>query len=138
MTGDIGFLDERGRLLLRGRERDEINKGGMKIYPSDIDAVVERFEGTNDVCAFALDDPIYGQNVGFAVVLGDQRDETICALHAHMTSHLAEHKLPSRWWVLDAIPRTSRGKVNRDAVKSACQEQVPLDLPSILARETRA
>jgi long-chain acyl-CoA synthetase len=44
LTGDIGFIDERGRLVLRGRERDEINKGGMKIYPADIDTVVERFE----------------------------------------------------------------------------------------------
>ncbi|MGH8244684.1 MAG: class I adenylate-forming enzyme family protein, partial [Steroidobacteraceae bacterium] len=59
-TGDIGFLDDRGRLYLRGRERDEINKGGMKIYPSDIDAVVERFPAARDVCAFALDDATYG------------------------------------------------------------------------------
>jgi acyl-CoA synthetase (AMP-forming)/AMP-acid ligase II len=138
MTGDIGFLDDRGRLLLRGRERDEINKGGMKIYPSDIDAVVERFDRASDVCAFALDDPIYGQDVGMAVVLSDQSEKTICALHAWMKSHLAEHKLPSKWYAIDAIPRTSRGKINRDAVKSACDKQTPLDLPSILARGTRS
>lgn len=137
MTGDIGALDDRGRLYLRGRERDEINKGGMKIYPSDIDAVVERFDRANDVCAFALDDPIYGQAVGMAVVLADQKDQTICALHAWMKSRLAEHKLPSKWWAIDAIPRTSRGKINRDAVKQACEKQPPLDLPSILARGTR-
>ncbi len=57
MTGDIGFLDEQGRLLLRGRERDEINKGGMKIYPSDIDTVVERFQAASDVCAFGSTTP---------------------------------------------------------------------------------
>jgi acyl-CoA synthetase (AMP-forming)/AMP-acid ligase II len=134
MTGDIGFLDERGRLLLRGRERDEINKGGMKIYPSDIDAVVERFSGATDVCAFALDDPIYGQAVGLAVVLSDHEDETVRALHARMISELAEHKMPSRWWVLDDIPRTSRGKMNREAVKAACADRPPLDLPTILGK----
>jgi acyl-CoA synthetase (AMP-forming)/AMP-acid ligase II len=137
MTGDIGALDDRGRLYLRGRERDEINKGGMKIYPSDIDAVVDRFEQARDVCAFALDDPIYGQAVGMAVVLADQKEETIRALHAWMKSHLAEHKLPSRWWVIEEIPRTSRGKINRDAVKSACENKPALDLPSILARGVR-
>jgi acyl-CoA synthetase (AMP-forming)/AMP-acid ligase II len=110
MTGDIGFLDDRGRLLLRGRERDEINKGGMKIYPADIDAVVERFDRASDVCAFALDDAIYGQAVGMAVVLADREDDTIRALHAWMKPHLAEHKMPSRWWAIDAIPRTSRGQ----------------------------
>ena len=89
MTGDIGLLDDRGRLLLRGRERDEINKGGMKIYPSDIDSVVERFERAKDVCTFALDDPIYGQAVGMAIVLADKQDETIRALHAQMRTDIA-------------------------------------------------
>lgn len=134
MTGDIGFLDDRGRLLLRGRERDEINKGGMKIYPSDIDAVVERFDRATDVCAFALEDAIYGQSAGMAVVLADRSDETIRALHARMISELAEHKMPSRWWALDDIPRTSRGKLNRDAVKAACEQRPALDLPSILGK----
>lgn len=137
LTGDIGFVDDRGRLLLRGRERDEINKGGMKIYPSDIDAVVERFDRARDVCAFALDDAIYGQNVGMAIVLNDKRDETIQALHALMSRQLAEHKMPSRWWMLDDIPRTSRGKLNRDAVKAACEQLPALDLPAILRRESR-
>ncbi len=138
LTGDIGFLDDRGRLLLRGRERDEINKGGMKIYPSDIDAVVERFDRARDVCAFALDDAIYGQSVGMAVVLADKQDETIQALHAQMSRQLAEHKMPSRWWALDDIPRTSRGKLNRDAVKAACEQLPALDLPSILRRGSPA
>jgi acyl-CoA synthetase (AMP-forming)/AMP-acid ligase II len=135
MTGDIGFLDERGRLSLRGRERDEINKGGMKIYPSDIDAVVERYKAATDVCAFALDDAIYGQSVGMAVVLNDTKDETIQGLHAWMKVQLAEHKMPSRWWAIDAIPRTSRGKINRDAVKAACANIAAIDLNRILAGE---
>lgn len=135
MTGDIGFIDKQDRLFLRGRERDEINKGGMKIYPSDIDAVVERFERASDVCAFPLDDPIYGQSVGMAVVLQDRQEQTIRALHDWMKSHLADHKLPSRWWIMETIPRTSRGKVNRDMVKAACEQQPALDLPSILAGE---
>jgi acyl-CoA synthetase (AMP-forming)/AMP-acid ligase II len=137
MTGDIGCIDAKGRLCLRGRERDEINKGGMKIYPSDIDAVVERFAAATDVCAFALDDPIYGQAVGMAVVLNDTNDETIRGLFDWMKSRLAEHKMPSRWWTMEAIPRTSRGKINRDAVKAACEKQAALDLPSILARPPR-
>ena len=138
MTGDIGFLDAHQRLVLRGRERDEINKGGMKIYPSDIDAVVERFDRATDVCAFALDDPIYGQSVGVAVVLKERDDATISELHAQMRSQLAEHKMPSRWWLLDEIPRTSRGKLNRAAVKATCEPLPSLDLPAILGKGSRA
>jgi acyl carrier protein len=73
-----------------------------------------------DVCTFAIDDAIYGQTVGIAIVLNKRDDETVRALHKWMTVHLAEHKLPSRWWIVDEIPRTSRGKINRDAVNAAC------------------
>lgn len=134
LTGDIGVLDDQGQLVLRGRERDEINKGGMKVFPSDIDAVVERFDHAADVCTFALDDPIYGQNVGIAVVLQDRSDETIYALYRWMKLHLSESKMPMRWWLIAEIPRTSRGKINRDAVKAACQDLSPLDLPAILGK----
>jgi len=138
LTGDIGFMDAQGRLVLRGRERDEINKGGMKIYPADIDAVVERFEQAADVCTFAIDDAIYGQTVGIAIVLNKRDDETVRALHKWMTVHLAEHKLPSRWWIVDEIPRTSRGKINRDAVNAACIGLPSLELPKILAGGEKA
>lgn len=69
MTGDIGLMDARGRLFLKGRERDEINKGGMKIFPADIDEVVEQFTATQDVCTFGFEDDFYGENVGLAIVL---------------------------------------------------------------------
>jgi acyl-CoA synthetase (AMP-forming)/AMP-acid ligase II len=71
LTGDIGLVDDRGWLYLNGREREEINKGGMKIYPADIDAVVEGFPGASDVCAFPCDHPLYGQDIAMAVVLRD-------------------------------------------------------------------
>lgn len=134
-TGDIGVLDALGRLSLRGRERDEINKGGMKIYPADVDAVVERFDRASDVCTFAIEDALYGQIVGMAVVLSDPQDATVHALHAWMQRHLAEPKMPSRWWAVAEIPRTSRGKINREAVRDACAAQAPLDMVRLLAAD---
>lgn len=131
-TGDIGVLDLQGRLALRGRERDEINKSGMKIYPADIDAVVERFAQASDVCTFALDDDMHGQIVGMAVVLDDRQDVTVRALHGWMQQHLAEHKMPAQWWIVAEIPRTSRGKINRDVVRAGCIDVPALDLVRIL------
>ncbi len=112
-TGDIGVMDERGQLYLRGREREEINKAGMKVHPGDVDAVVERFPDTLDVCTFAISDALLGEDVGVAVVLPGASDETLLALRAWAGEHLAAHQLPKRWYVLDEVPRTSRGKVNR-------------------------
>ena len=113
VTGDIGVLDERGWLYLRGREREEINKGGMKVYPADIDAVIERFPATVDVCTFAFDEPLLGEDVGVAVVLDPGDGRSSWRFATGPTQHLARHQLPQRWYVLPEIPRTSRGKVNR-------------------------
>lgn len=132
MTGDIGAIDEQGRLFLKGRERDEINKGGMKVYPADIDEIVEQFEATDEVCTFGIEDELYGQNVAMAVVLCDESDETVRALQAWIESHIARHKHPIRWYVLDKIPRTSRGKINRDSVAQLCSLRPPLDLQRMI------
>ncbi|MEM7245173.1 MAG: class I adenylate-forming enzyme family protein [Acidobacteriota bacterium] len=136
LTGDLGLLDERGRLHLKGRERDEINKGGTKVHPADIDAVVERFAGVTDNCAFGYADPLLGENVGLAVVLADHDRETVRGLHAWLESHLADHQRPMRWYLLDEIPRTSRGKINRATVEKTCAERDPLDLPSYLGDDS--
>jgi acyl-CoA synthetase (AMP-forming)/AMP-acid ligase II len=125
-TGDIGFLDEQGHLYLRGREREEINRGGTKVYPGDIDAVVERFAGTLDVCAFAYSDPLLGEEVGVAVVLTAEGDNVLPRLYEWSREYLAVHQLPKRWYVLSEIPRTSRGKFNRAEVARHCERVQPI------------
>lgn len=133
MTGDIGLIDDRGLLYLKGREREEINKGGLKVYPADIDSVAERFDGVRDACCFGFDDPFYGQEIGLAVCLEDSGRATLAGLRDWLKRHLAVHKLPVRWYVLESIPRTSRGKVNRARLGDACTELEPLD-PETLPR----
>jgi acyl-CoA synthetase (AMP-forming)/AMP-acid ligase II len=134
LTGDVGHLDEEGRLFLSGREREEINKGGTKIQPADVDAVAERFPGVRDVCTFAFEDSLYGQNVGIALVLEDGSDDVLRMLFAWTKKHLAEHARPVRWYLLHEIPRTSRGKVNRDSVRQTCDLLKPVDLAGVLRR----
>jgi acyl-CoA synthetase (AMP-forming)/AMP-acid ligase II len=132
LTGDIGVLDDRGWLYLRGREREEINKGGMKVYPADVDAVVERFERTVDVCTFAVADTLLGEDIGVAVVLESTDAAVIRQLHDWAAERLAKHQMPRRWYVVDEIPRTSRGKLNRKQVAERCATLQPLDLRSVL------
>ncbi|MFQ5681949.1 MAG: AMP-binding protein [Candidatus Binatia bacterium] len=132
LTGDIGVFDEHGVFFLKGREREEINKSGIKIYPADIDAVAEQFERTVDVCTFGFDDQLCGQNVGMAVVLKDTETTTIRELYWWMKSHLAEFKIPVRWYLMDSIPRSSRGKTNRSAVMKQCAGLPPVDLQNVV------
>ena len=104
-----------------------------KIYPGDVDVVAERFPGVQEVCTFAIEDGNYGQNVGIALVL-EQGKADIGGLHGWLKKHLAEPKLPVRWYLVEAIPRTSRGKINREKVREACERGEPVDLPAALRR----
>jgi acyl-CoA synthetase (AMP-forming)/AMP-acid ligase II len=136
-TGDIGLLDGHGRLFLRGREREEINRGGSKVYPSDVDAVIDGFAPAVDACAFGYEDGQGQEEVGVALALAPGADATLGALYRWCRERLAAHQMPRRWYRLDAIPRTSRGKVNRAAVAALCARLAPMSLRGV-AREGAA
>jgi acyl-CoA synthetase (AMP-forming)/AMP-acid ligase II len=82
--------------------------------------VAAQFPGVTDACAFALPDKLYGQDVGLAVVIPADREATLEKLKEFMRQKLAKHQLPVQWFVIDDIPRTSRGKINREHVAQTC------------------
>jgi len=128
VTGDLGCLDGEGRLWLRGRLREEINKGGLKVQPADVDAAFEPHPAVRDACCFGYPDELYGQQIGVALVVDPADGATLRALYAHAKARLGDHRLPVRWHLLDSIPRTSRGKVDRSAVERHCAALEALDL----------
>ncbi len=125
-TGDLGVIDDRGYLYLRGRVREEINKSGQKVHPGDVDAVMERFAETIDVCTFAYADSLHGEDIGVAVVLQSPSEDVLMRLHQWTAKHLAAHKIPNRWYIVEQIPRTSRGKLNRSEVAEFCKGRIPV------------
>jgi len=127
-TGDVGCLDQTGRLHLRGRERDEINRGGLKVYPGDVEAVVQQFDRVLDSCAFGYDGGSGEEEVALAVVLSVTDTATLRRLHAWVVERLAAYQLPRRWFLVDEIPQTARGKVNRSQVAARCAGLRPVDL----------
>lgn len=132
MTGDIGIFDDKGRLYLRGREREEINKGGMKVYPGDIDAVIERFANVLDVCCFGYkDNGLYNENIGVAIVLKEQNNGILRDLYEWTDMHLAKYQMPLRWHIVEEIPRTPRGKINRTKVAEECSRLNHLTLKDL-------
>jgi acyl-CoA synthetase (AMP-forming)/AMP-acid ligase II len=126
-TGDMGLIDQRGRLILGGRAVDEINKGGLKVQPQDVENAAEGYPHIRDVCAFAVADEFYGQNVAIAFVMGESRPETLAEFHQWMEGRLSRHKMPSVWYQLDTLPRTARGKIQRKAVAELCGGRRPVD-----------
>jgi len=122
-TGDIGTIDVNGIIRLTGRKKFEINRAGLKVHPEDIDILLERHPSVGEACAFGLPDPISGEIVAVAVSAIGKKSINLDALEEWCREYLVKEKIPEKWFILDEIPKTDRGKINRDIVASICQEQ---------------
>jgi len=120
-TGDTGSIDAGGVMRLAGRRKSEINKGGIKVKPEEVDMLLERHEAVLEACCFGAPDPISGECVAAAIVLDpDAPNITNGQLRAWCQARIKPECVPDKWFRLDAIPRTDRGKINRDRVRDHC------------------
>jgi acyl-CoA synthetase (AMP-forming)/AMP-acid ligase II len=119
-TGDFGTLDDEGCARLSGRIKNEINRGGVKIQPEDVDLVIERHPDAAEACTFALPDPVRGERVAAAVRPRPGAHLEPEALAEWCRERLRPHAVPERWFVVDEIPKTDRGKVKRELVREHC------------------
>lgn len=112
-TGDLGYLDEEGYLFLKGRIKELINRGGEKISPFEVDAVLLSHPAVAQAVAFAVPDEKYGEEVNAAVV----PVEGVSVMEEDVIStckkNLAAFKVPKRVFVTDSLPKTASGKIQR-------------------------
>lgn len=123
LTGDMGFLDADGYLHLTGREKDLIIRGGVNISPLEIDAVLMRHPEIAEAAAVGMPDRIYGEEVVASVVPRAGSALTAEAVLAHCAQHLPAFKTPKRIALVDGLPKTERGKLDRKAVAAAWRER---------------
>jgi acyl-CoA synthetase (AMP-forming)/AMP-acid ligase II len=116
-TGDQGYLDHDGYLMLVGRLKELINRGGEKISPREIDETLLTHPAVAEAVCFAVADRVYGEEVAAAVVLNGEATEA--DVIAHCRSSLAEFKCPKTIYIVDTIPRTATGKIQRRNVAAA-------------------
>jgi acyl-CoA synthetase (AMP-forming)/AMP-acid ligase II len=116
-TGDQGFLDSEGYLTLVGRIKELINRGGEKISPREIDEALLTHAAVAEAVCFGISDRVYGEEVVAAVVLKDSATEK--ELIAHCSSSLADFKCPRKIYIVETIPRTATGKIQRRNVAAA-------------------
>ncbi len=119
-TGDTGHIDESGYAYLTGRRKFEINRAGIKVQPEDIDLLIERHDSVREACAFGIPDKAAGETVAVAVCPNERATFDIETLKKWCGERLTREKLPARWFVVDEIPKTDRGKINRDIVAKHC------------------
>ncbi|CAO1943536.1 unnamed protein product [Urochloa humidicola] len=115
-TGDIGVVDGDGYLHLVGRIKELINRGGEKISPIEVDAVLLDHPAVAQAVSFAVPDDKYGEEINCAVIPRDGSAIAAEEVQAHCRKNLASFKVPKRVFVTDDLPKTATGKIQRRIV----------------------
>jgi acyl-CoA synthetase (AMP-forming)/AMP-acid ligase II len=116
-TGDQGFLDSDGYLILTGRIKELINRGGEKIAPREIDELLLTHPAVSEAVAFGVPHATWGEEVAAAVVLREPQTEA--QILVFCKERLADFKRPKKVFIVESIPRTASGKIQRGAVAKA-------------------
>jgi len=122
-TGDQGKKDENGYVIITGRIKELINKGGEKISPVELDNVIAHHPSVAEAVSFAMEDEMYGQDVGVAIVLKDGNQMTADELKDWIKPKVAKFKVPKKVFFTDIMPKTATGKVQRRIVAEAMSKQ---------------
>jgi fatty-acyl-CoA synthase/2,3-dihydroxybenzoate-AMP ligase len=118
-TGDLGRVDPDGRVYVMGRLKELVNRGGLHVSPTEVETAIRLHPGVADAAVVATPDPVLGEAVCACIVPspgGDRPD--LAALRTFLARALARHKLPDELCVVESIPRTKIGKVDRAALRA--------------------
>jgi acyl-CoA synthetase (AMP-forming)/AMP-acid ligase II len=122
-TGDMGWIDQRGRLWLSGRAADIIKTGGYKVQPEEIEAVLAGIPGCGQIVVAALPSDYWGEVI---VAATEQAGADWHALAQARVESLSKHKRPRAYVELAALPRNAQGKISRREVRAAILSQYNL------------
>lgn len=118
-TGDLGRVDEHGRLRLVGRSREIYVRGGYNVSPVSVEAALSPAPGVEALAVAPADDDTWGQvGVAFVVPSPDGPVPTLAQLREHGSAALARHELPERLVLVAALPQTPGDKVDRAALQA--------------------
>lgn len=117
-TGDVGVLDHNGDLVLVDRVKELIIVSGFNVYPSEVEDVVREVEGVADVAVIGAPDDRTGEAVvAYVASDSDAPDDLAAAVREHAATKLARFKLPTRIEVVEHLPHTVTGKVQRGRLR---------------------
>ena len=115
-SGDLGNRDEDGYLFVTGRLKEIINRGGEKISPGDVDAVLLSNAKVLEAASFGEADVTYGENVNAAVILRPGMEATEGELRDYCRTKLSAFEVPQRIYIVANFPRTAKDSTDRRAL----------------------
>ena len=121
-VGDVGHLDEEGRLFLHGRQGDLVITGGVNVYPAEVEEVLRSIDGVADAAVFGMPDDEWGQRVVAAVVGDPDAGLTADRVRAAAGERLSPARVPKQVVVVSELPHTPTGKVRRAVLPALLDE----------------
>jgi acyl-CoA synthetase (AMP-forming)/AMP-acid ligase II len=112
-TGDLGFIDGDGNLMVRDRKSLVIIRGGANVYPAEVERVLHEAPGVAACAVMGVEDERLGERVVAAIELAAGAQVTEADLREHCLANLAKYKVPERFVFVDGFPRNSMGKISR-------------------------
>lgn len=122
ITSDIGYIDESGFIYVLGRKNDVINYKGIKIAPDEIEQIIKKYEEVEDCACVPVDDPISGQVPILFIQITNPENFDMLRLKEYINSNIDENKKPQKVLIVNKVPRTSNGKIQRMKLKEMYDE----------------
>lgn len=110
-TGDMGHLDQDGRLFVSGRDDDMIVSGGENVFPAEIEGLLADHPAIREAAVIGVEDADFGMRLRAFVVTKDGSELGEDEVRDHVKQNLARYKVPRDVVFVDALPRNPAGKV---------------------------
>ena len=116
-TGDQGYFDEDGYLIIVGRNKDMIISGGLNVYPKEIESFIDKIEGVYESAVIGLEDADFGERV-VAVIVKDENSKVVEeSIISDMKLQMAGYKVPKQIFFSNELPRNAMGKVQKNFLR---------------------
>jgi fatty-acyl-CoA synthase len=122
-TGDVGYLDDQGRLFVEGRDDDMIVSGGENVFPQEVEDLIARQDGVDEVAVIGVADEKFGQRLKAYVVKKKGASVTEDSIQKVVKANLARYKVPREVEFIDELPRNATGKVLKRELKEQHEEK---------------
>lgn len=130
-SGDIGYKDDDGFFFIVGRKKEIIIRGGVNIYPVEIDNILTSHPDVVEAVSFGLPDKFYGEEVCAVVRLKPECKTDTTGLLSYCQLHLAMHKCPKQIFVAESIPKTASGKPLRKTLTKMYKDCQDVQFPEL-------
>jgi long-chain acyl-CoA synthetase len=121
-TGDLATVDEEGYFTIVDRKKDMILRGGMNVYPREVEEVLYQHPDVLEAAVVSVPDDMLGEDVGAAVALRPGATATTEDIKAFVKDRIAAYKYPRHIWLVDELPKGPTGKILRREVKAPEKE----------------